>query len=124
MTINFHRGNLHRASSLKGKRGVDLLRDPELNKSTIFTEEERDSYGVSGLLRSGVHSKDTQVQRLRPLRPETTWKGGRDWPLTTAWLSTNTWRPVRLLSRPWHLEAPAGPHLSASQTGPTGVAGR
>jgi len=31
------------------KRGVELLMDPSLNKSTAFTEVERQSLGVVGL---------------------------------------------------------------------------
>ena len=50
-------------SSSGGKRGIELLRDPDLNKSTAFTERERDAYGLTGLLPSGVDTEDTQVQR-------------------------------------------------------------
>ena len=35
---------------LHGKRGVDLLHDPRLNKGTAFTEAERDALGLRGLL--------------------------------------------------------------------------
>jgi hypothetical protein len=33
-----------------GKRGVDLLHDPSLNKSSAFTEAERQALGLVGLL--------------------------------------------------------------------------
>jgi malate dehydrogenase (oxaloacetate-decarboxylating)(NADP+) len=50
-------------TTFNGKRGVDLLRDPELNKSTAFTESEREALGLTGLLPSGVDSEEVQVQR-------------------------------------------------------------
>jgi malate dehydrogenase (oxaloacetate-decarboxylating)(NADP+) len=45
------------------KRGIDLLRDPQLNKSTAFTEAERDALGVTGLLPAAVDGEETQVGR-------------------------------------------------------------
>ncbi len=45
------------------KRGIDLLRDPQLNKSTAFTEAEREALGLTGLLPAAVDSEETQVQR-------------------------------------------------------------
>jgi len=50
-----------RASSVE--RGIDLLRDPQRNKSTAFTEAERDALGLTGLLPSGVENEETQVRR-------------------------------------------------------------
>ena len=47
------------------KRGVELLRDPEFNRSTAFTEEEREAFGLTALLPSGVDTVDIQVQRAR-----------------------------------------------------------
>jgi malate dehydrogenase (oxaloacetate-decarboxylating)(NADP+) len=44
--------------------GVELLRDPRLNKSTAFTEPEREALGLVGLLPEGVDSEETQVQRV------------------------------------------------------------
>ncbi len=32
------------------KRGADLLHDPALNKSTAFTEDERQALGLVGLV--------------------------------------------------------------------------
>jgi malate dehydrogenase (oxaloacetate-decarboxylating)(NADP+) len=46
------------------KRGIDLLRDPQLNKSTAFTEAEREALGLTGLLPAGVDNEETQVQRV------------------------------------------------------------
>ena len=44
-------------------RGQQLLNDPMLNKASAFTEEERLSLELSGLLRTGVSSLEQQVQR-------------------------------------------------------------
>ena len=45
-------------------RGFDRLRDPALNKSTAFTEEERDRYGLRGLLPAAVATQDSQITRV------------------------------------------------------------
>jgi malate dehydrogenase (oxaloacetate-decarboxylating)(NADP+) len=44
--------------------GIDLLRDPTLNKGTAFTEEERKALGLEGLLPPYVNSLETQVIRV------------------------------------------------------------
>ena len=44
--------------------GVSLLRDPRLNKSTAFTDEERDALGLVGLVPEGIDTEDTQLQRV------------------------------------------------------------
>jgi malate dehydrogenase (oxaloacetate-decarboxylating) len=44
-------------------RGLDLLRDPLLNKGTAFTIEERDAFGLHGLLPPHVGDLDNQVER-------------------------------------------------------------
>jgi len=49
---------------LNGKRGVELLHDPLLNKGTAFTEAERDSLGLRGLLPPRVASQDQQLERV------------------------------------------------------------
>ena len=46
------------------KRGYDLVRDPLLNKSSAFTPEERDEFGLHGLLPSRVNSMDEQSRRI------------------------------------------------------------
>lgn len=49
---------------LRGKRGVDLLHDPVLNKGTAFTEAERDALGLRGLLPPRVSTETEQVMRV------------------------------------------------------------
>ena len=44
--------------------GIDLLREPTLNKGTAFTEEERRTLGLEGLLPPYVTSLETQVIRV------------------------------------------------------------
>ena len=48
---------------LAGKRGLDLLRDPVLNRGTAFSQAERLAFGMEGLLPPQVESLETQVQR-------------------------------------------------------------
>jgi malate dehydrogenase (oxaloacetate-decarboxylating)(NADP+) len=45
-------------------RGLNLLRDPLLNKGTAFTEQERDALGLRGFLPAGVLSMQAQVERV------------------------------------------------------------
>jgi malate dehydrogenase (oxaloacetate-decarboxylating) len=45
------------------KSGPELLRDPLLNKGTAFTEEERDTFGLHGLLPPHVGSLEDQLRR-------------------------------------------------------------
>jgi malate dehydrogenase (oxaloacetate-decarboxylating)(NADP+) len=57
---------------LHGKRGVDLLHDPVLNKGTAFTDAERDALGIRGLLPPRVATESEQVMRvLENLRRKT-----------------------------------------------------
>src|SRR5215469_9847625 len=51
-------------STLGEKRGIDVLHDPQLNKSTAFTEPEREALSLTGLLPSGVETEQVQVQRV------------------------------------------------------------
>jgi malate dehydrogenase (oxaloacetate-decarboxylating)(NADP+) len=47
-----------------GKRGIDLLHDPRLNKSTGFTEAERQALGLVGLVPDVTESIETQLSRV------------------------------------------------------------
>jgi malate dehydrogenase (oxaloacetate-decarboxylating)(NADP+) len=47
-----------------GKRGIDVLRDPSLNKSTAFTEAERQALGLVGLVPDMTESEDLQLRRV------------------------------------------------------------
>jgi Malic enzyme len=44
--------------------GMTLLRDPLLNKGTAFTEQERDTLGLRGLLPAHVLSMEAQAERV------------------------------------------------------------
>jgi malate dehydrogenase (oxaloacetate-decarboxylating)(NADP+) len=46
-------------------RGLALLHDPTLNKSTAFTEAERDALGLRGLLPPHVSTQQQQMARVR-----------------------------------------------------------
>jgi malate dehydrogenase (oxaloacetate-decarboxylating)(NADP+) len=46
------------------KRGVELLHDPILNKSTAFTEAERQGLGLVGLVPDVTESEDLQLRRV------------------------------------------------------------
>ena len=45
-------------------RGVHLLRDPHLNKSTAFADAEREALGLIGLVPEGVDTEETQLRRV------------------------------------------------------------
>ena len=47
------------------KRGIDLLRDPSLDKSTAFTETEKQALGLVGLVPDATETMDTQLNRVR-----------------------------------------------------------
>jgi len=53
-----------RSSSFSSPRGMALLRDPLLNKGTAFTERERDTLGLRGLLPAHVLSMKAQIERM------------------------------------------------------------
>ncbi len=45
-------------------RGRQLLNDPHLNKASAFTKEERLSLGLDGLLRPGISTLESQLDRV------------------------------------------------------------
>lgn len=45
-------------------RGLALLRDPLLNKGTAFSEQERDAFGLRGLLPAHVLTQEEQARRV------------------------------------------------------------
>jgi malate dehydrogenase (oxaloacetate-decarboxylating) len=45
-------------------RGEALLRDPFTNKSTAFTEAEREELGLDGLVPPAVSTMDQQLARV------------------------------------------------------------
>jgi malate dehydrogenase (oxaloacetate-decarboxylating)(NADP+) len=51
-------------TNLNGKRGVELLHDPSLNKSTAYTEPERQALGLVGLVPDVTESEDLQLRRV------------------------------------------------------------
>jgi malate dehydrogenase (oxaloacetate-decarboxylating)(NADP+) len=46
------------------KHGIEVLHDPTLNKSTAFTEAEKQSLGIIGLVPDVVETEDTQLSRV------------------------------------------------------------
>jgi len=46
------------------KHGIEVLRDPSLNKSTAFTEEEKQALGIVGLIPDVTESEDLQLSRV------------------------------------------------------------
>src|SRR5271155_3736212 len=51
-------------TSAAGKRGIDILRDPVLNKATAYTEAERQALGPVGLVPDATESEDLQLRRV------------------------------------------------------------
>jgi len=52
------------AAAVAGKRGMDLLHDPVLNKTTSYTEAERQALGLVGLVPDVTESEDLQLRRV------------------------------------------------------------
>src|SRR5215468_1634359 len=51
-------------SASNSKRGIDVLHDPSINKSTGFTEAERQALGLVGLVPEVTESIETQLSRV------------------------------------------------------------
>jgi malate dehydrogenase (oxaloacetate-decarboxylating)(NADP+) len=59
--------------AIGGKRGIDLLHDPVLNKATAYTEAERQALGLVGLVPDTTESEELQLRRvLQQLGQKTT----------------------------------------------------
>ena len=52
------------AASVDGKRGIDILHDPVLNKATAYTEAERQALGLVGLVPDVTETEDLQLRRV------------------------------------------------------------
>ena len=52
------------SSTRTGKRGIDVLHDPTINKSTGFTEAERQALGLIGLVPDVTETIETQLARV------------------------------------------------------------
>jgi malate dehydrogenase (oxaloacetate-decarboxylating)(NADP+) len=52
------------AASVSGKRGIDILHDPVLNKATSYTEAERQALGLVGLVPDVTETEDLQLRRV------------------------------------------------------------
>ena len=59
---------MHEKPNASGKpampSGLELLRDPALNRGTGFTEAERDKFNLRGFLPPHVHSQEEQAVRV------------------------------------------------------------
>src|SRR5215469_3055683 len=55
------KGNKNMTTS---KYGIELLHDPSLNKSTAFTEAEREALGIVGLVPDVTETEDLQLSRV------------------------------------------------------------
>jgi len=56
------RGDKKDATS--NKHGIEFLRDPSLNKSTAFTEVEKEALGIVGLVPDVTEAEDLQLSRV------------------------------------------------------------
>jgi malate dehydrogenase (oxaloacetate-decarboxylating)(NADP+) len=63
-TTDAQEGNPLSRSSVRSKRGIDVLHDPSINKSTGFTEAERQALGLVGLVPDVTESMETQLTRV------------------------------------------------------------
>jgi malate dehydrogenase (oxaloacetate-decarboxylating)(NADP+) len=52
------------ADSVDGKRGIDVLHDPAINKATAYSEAERQALGLVGLVPDVTESEDLQLRRV------------------------------------------------------------
>ena len=52
------------SSTSNNERGIDVLHDPTLNKSTGYTEAERQALGLVGLVPDVTETIETQLDRV------------------------------------------------------------
>src|ERR1700730_8948601 len=52
------------ATAIAGKRGIDILHDPAINKATAYTEAEREALGLVGLVPDVTETEDLQLRRV------------------------------------------------------------
>src|SRR5262252_5338240 len=72
-TIAAKKNPVSNPGSVNGKSGIEVLHDPELNKSTGFTQAEQQALGLVGLIPDATESMDTQLSRvLLQLKHKTT----------------------------------------------------
>src|ERR1700751_4930112 len=50
--------------TIAGKRAIEVLQDPSLNKSTAFSEAEKQALGLVGLIPDVTETEDLQLQRV------------------------------------------------------------
>jgi malate dehydrogenase (oxaloacetate-decarboxylating)(NADP+) len=62
--MNGSHENLRRKTMTSDKRGIELLQDPSLNKSTAFTEAEKQALGIVGLMPDLTETEDLQLKRV------------------------------------------------------------
>jgi malate dehydrogenase (oxaloacetate-decarboxylating)(NADP+) len=55
---------IRRNMTTTNKRGIELLHDPSLNKSTGFTEAEKEASGITGLVPDVTETEDLQLSRV------------------------------------------------------------
>src|SRR5271156_3697714 len=58
------KGSTGNPASTAGKRGIDLLHDPVINKATAYSEAERQALGLVGLVPDVTESEDLQLRRV------------------------------------------------------------
>ena len=61
-TTNFE--NKSAAATVGGKRGIDVLHDPTINKATAYTEAERQALGPAGLVPDVTDAAGPQLRRV------------------------------------------------------------
>jgi malate dehydrogenase (oxaloacetate-decarboxylating)(NADP+) len=56
--------HVEQGDTVSTKRGIELLQDPSLNKSTAFTEAEKRALGIIGLVPDITETEDIQLSRV------------------------------------------------------------